>query len=349
MEIHNSFKAMIMDGMPKDMTPPVLPKAPVHQHTYKENMCRVLEHQKPYWIPVASENNLMIPDVVLERPAMNKGGKDWFGVEWQYAESVHAPSIKPGFILFEEIEDWEESVQFPDLDSIDWESNAKLVEKEFLPDRNNNFVLFNGCFERLHSMMGFENALCGMLLDPESCRALFDAIADFKIRLIDKLISYYPVDTIVYHDDWGTNDNTFFSLELFEELLYEPTKKIVDYVHSRGKYFTLHCCGRVEKLVPYMIKMGVDSWESAQMDINDLPAIRKRYGNKISMECVMVDPVLMDPCAGEAAVRSKVRELIMPLAKDGPLIITRLNRCAPENMYWVYDEFYKISESVYKD
>ena len=63
----------------------------------------------------------------------------------------------------------------------------------------------------------------------------------------------------------------------------------------------------------------------------------------------MVDPVLMDPCAGEAAVRSKVRELIMPLAKDGPLIITRLNRCAPENMYWVYDEFYKISESVYKD
>ena len=214
METHNSFRAMIMDSMAAAPPTPELPEEPARSHTYKENMFRLMRHEKPYWIPVASENNLVIPDVVLERPALNRGGKDWFGVEWQYVENIHAPSIAPGFVLFEEAEEWRTALKFPDLDAIDWEKNAELICRELDPDKANAFVLFNGCFERLHSLMGFENALCAMLTDPEEISDLFHAIADFKIKLIDRLITYYPVDTIVYHDDWGTNDNTFFSFVL---------------------------------------------------------------------------------------------------------------------------------------
>lgn len=349
METHNSFRAMIMDSMAAAPPPPELPEEPARSHTYKENMFRLMRHEKPYWIPVASENNLVIPDVVLERPALNRGGKDWFGVEWQYVENIHAPSIAPGFVLFEEAEEWRTALKFPDLDAIDWEKNAELICRELDPDKANAFVLFNGCFERLHSLMGFENALCAMLTDPEEISDLFHAIADFKIKLIDRLITYYPVDTIVYHDDWGTNDNTFFSDEMYEELLFEPTKKIVDFVHSKGKFFTLHCCGRVEKLIPHMLKLNIDSWESAQMKINDLPAIRQMVGNRLCMETIIMNDTLMDPSAGEERVRAAVKETLEILASTGSLILTRLNQCAPENMYWVYDEFYKISNSIYAD
>lgn len=349
MDTHNSFLAMIMDGMASAPPMPELPKEPKHEHTYRENMFRLMSHEKPYWIPVAFENNVIIPDVVLERPALNKGGKDWFGVEWQYVENIHAPSTVPGFTLFEEADEWREAVQFPDLEKIDWEGNSKLLCKELNPDKANAFVLFNGCFERLHSLMGFENALCAMITDSDEIADLFNAIADFKIALIDKLITYYPVDTIVYHDDWGTNNNTFFSNDTFEELLFEPTKRIVDFVHSKGKFFTLHCCGRVEKLIPYMLKLGVDSWESAQMNINNLPAIREQVGNRLSMETIIMNDTLMDPNAGEEKVRAAVRNILETLAGTGPLIITRLNQCAYENMYWVYDEFYKISNSIYAE
>lgn len=349
MDTHNSFRAMILDGMEAAPPRPELPKEPVRRHTCKENMFRLMRHEKPYWIPAAFENNVVIPDVVLERPAMNKGGKDWFGVEWKYVENIHAPCTAPGFVMFEEAEEWRSVLKFPDLDAIDWERNAELLSRELDPDKANSFVLFNGCFERLHSLMGFENALCAMLTEPEEISDLINAIADFKIRLIDKLITYYPVDTIVYHDDWGTNDNTFFSVDMYEELLFEPTKRIVDFVHSKGKFFTLHCCGRVEKLVPYMLKLNIDSWESAQMNINNLPEVRQQVGNRLGMEVVIMNETLMDPDAGEEAVRAVIRNVLESLGGTGPLIITRLDLCAPENMYWVYDEFYKISASIYAE
>ena len=348
METHNSFFAMIMDGMKNAPLMPELPKPPVREHTPQENMNLLLQHKKPYYVPIGADNNLVIPDVVLERPALNKGGRDWFGVEWEYVPGINAPSIKPGFVLFEEIEDWEETLKFPDLDAIDWEKNAKLLAPELKPGKNNSFVLFNGCFERIHSLMGFENALVAMATEPEETLRLFQALADYKIALIDKLVQYYPVDTIVYHDDWGAQKSTFFSVPMFKELLYEPTRRIVEHVHSLGKNFTMHCCGRVETLVPYMLEMGVDSWESAQMDINDLPALRKQYGSKLSMEVVPKMPALMNPSATEEEVRSAMRDFIVTLAKDGPMIITRL-ACCPATAYWVYDEYYKVADSIYKD
>lgn len=305
-----------------------------------------MEHRKPRWIPFASDYNMLIPDVVLERPAYNKGGTDWFGVEWEYAQSIHAPCPKPGFVLFDDLCDWEKYVRFPDLEAIDWAGNAALLAPTLNPDKMNAVMLFNGIFERLHSMMGFENALVGMLTEPAAAKDYFNAMADFKIRLLDKLITHYGFEVVVYHDDWGSNRATLFSTDMYEELIYEPTKRICAYAHSRGCFFTQHCCGSVQSMVPYMVEMGTDAWESAQMNINDLPAIKAQFGDKLVMETMLVDPAINNPKAGETAVREAVRRLVTPLAQEGGLAVTRLAG-APENLYWMHDEFYKLAEELY--
>ncbi|MCI8538184.1 MAG: hypothetical protein HFF18_05910 [Oscillospiraceae bacterium] len=340
-EIRDNWISMIMDGAPGQ--PPELPPAPKRPVTFKENSLLFYQRQTPRWIPLANECNIIIPEVVCERPARNQGGKDWFGVDWTYMELVHAPSVTPGFSLFEDIGDWREAVRFPDLDAIDWEGSAKQTQAYIDPNRMTACVLFNGCFERLQSMMGFENAACAMASEPEETLELINAIADFKIRLIDKLLTYYPIDRIIYHDDWGMQTSTFFSEKMFLELFYEPTKRIVDYTHSRGALFTMHSCGKVERFVPHMVTMDVDSWESAQMDINDLPGLKQAHGKKLNIETILVNPVLSDPDAADEEVRRFVRETIQALGKGGGLCFMYLSRCHPKHLWSIYDEYYKIS------
>lgn len=348
METHNSFLAMMMDGMKNAPKGPAVPEAPDRHGKYKENMYKVWKHVKPDWLPMGADLNLVIPDTVLERPALNKGGKDWLGVEWEFVPAVGAPSVKPGVYLFEDIEEWEDKLIFPDLNLIDWKTSAEDIKKELNPEKPNEFVLFNGGFERMHSLMGFENALCALLTDPDSCKEYFNRIADFKIEVIDRLIDNYDVDTICYHDDWGHKTNTFFSEEVFKNIIMEPTARIVDHVHSRGKNFTLHCCGKNESLVPYMVEMGVDSWESAQMDINDLPGIRSRIKDSMGIEFIPKDPCFMNPDTPKEVLRSTLRNIIMAVAADGPTIITHMNAAHPDNKPILFDEFYKISDEIYK-
>ena len=343
-QIHDNWLATMP---PAEKRPRIeLPAVPPRPGTPRENFDRFYRGEKPLWLPMASECNTIIPEVVCERPALNQGGKDWFGVEWTFSESVGTPSVTPGFQLFSDIEDWRDCVVFPDLDAIDWEAAAEVSRQYIRPDRRTAAVLFNGCFERLHSLMGFEDALCALVTDPEEVLELVNAIADHKIRLIDKLLTYFPIDRIIYHDDWGTQRAPFFSNEMFLQLFYEPTKRIVDYTHSRGALFTMHSCGCVEPLVPYMMEMGVDSWDSAQMMLNDLPALKKRFGNKLKLECRMDHPALDDPDASEEAVRACVRDIICTLGAEGGLCFSRF-ACHPAHAWTVQDEAYNVSKELY--
>lgn len=344
-ELFDSWLAMMPPAA--RFAAPKLPPEPPRPISKRENSRLFYEHKQPLWMPQSVDCRMTIPSVVCERPALNRGGKDWFGVDWTFVESINAPCETPGFKLFDDVTEWKKYVQFPDLEAIDWEKSAESINPTFDKECQIACVLFEGIFERLVSMMGFEDALVSLLIEPESCLELFNALADFKIALIDKLLTWYPLDRIVYHDDWGMQQNTFFSTETFELLLLEPTRRIVEYTHSRGAYFTLHCCGKVESLVPYMVDMGVDSWESAQMAINDLPAIKKKYGDRIGIETIFVNPVITEPSSSVDEVRDFVARTCRELGDGGGLSIMRLNNCAENHLWTVYSEFYRVSQELY--
>jgi hypothetical protein len=59
-------------------------------------------------------------------------------------------------------------------------------------------------------MGGYTDAMLAMAVEPEAVKAYFDRYADFMIELTDILCALYPADMITYHDDWGTERDTFF-------------------------------------------------------------------------------------------------------------------------------------------
>lgn len=298
------LKALAGD-YPRDITP-------------RENMKLFLEHKVPQWVPILLlDSNIMMPNAVRERPPFNAGGYDWFGVHWTFDPGTNAPMVTPGVPpILTDITQWKKQVVFPDLENILWERDASNAELLVDQNRLRTCVLMNGCFERLHSLMGFVNALYALVDEPEACYEFFGAVADHKIRLIDKLHRYYRVESIFYHDDWGTQQNMFFSVELWQALIKPHLRRILSACKDRGIYANVHSCGHIDKVVPDMVELGVDCWDSAQT-MNDLAGIKSRFGNRLCLSGATDNAILGDESRSEEEIRSYVRSQIDVLGKGG--------------------------------
>lgn len=254
--------------------------------TAKENLKNLYLHRQIDHMPAPGEGEQGIypTNGFLERPANNQGGLDWFGCAWEYSEVSGAPAPDVGQHLLEDICDWREVVKFPDLDAWDWEKAIQIDHVNELDRENHliNVIVCNGLFERLHVLMGFEGALCALMTDTEEVEAFFDAMTDYKIRLIHKLHIWYRPDVITYHDDWGTQRALFMAPALWRQLIKPRMKKIVDFTHSCGIGFIQHSCGKLDDIIPDICEIGVDTLQC--MDINDIQAALKKTGGKMSIQ-----------------------------------------------------------------
>ena len=139
--------------------------------TAKENLYRYYHHQTFEVMPLFGEGEHSFYPVngFLERPPMNGGGKDWFGCEWIYSELAGAPAPSMEHYVLDDICNWREKVIFPDLDAWDWKK-AMEEDQVAAADREHqvvNLVICTGIFERLHTLMGFEESLMAMITDPD--------------------------------------------------------------------------------------------------------------------------------------------------------------------------------------
>ena len=272
--------------------------------TPRENITLVYQHKPSYWIPCLWTDCWTIqPNMECERYIGHEKGEDGFGVEWTYVPETKAPMPTPNKILFDDIADWKKYVKIPDLDAIDWKKQAEddlrtdmlatlaKGERVFLPDgqtvadenKMGCALIINGMFERMHSMMGMENAMCALYEDPESCYEFFGAIADYKIKLFRKIKEYYPgIQVINAHDDYGFKDRMIMSVEKWRDVLKPHLKRMVDACHELGLFYQHHSCGYIEPLIPEFVEIGIDALDALQAGNTNLRAIKDEYQDRFT-------------------------------------------------------------------
>lgn len=236
------------------------------------------------------------------------GGKDMFGIEWEYIPAAGGSMVRPGKPFLEDANEWKEKVVWPDVDSWDWEGSAKANNGIYLKDDKFNVCWFlNGWYERLISFMDFEGAILALVDEDQkdAVKEFFDKLSDLYIKIFDKFCTYFPqIDAFCIHDDWGSQKECFFATAVAEEMIVPYMKRVTDYLHSRGKFCDLHSCGQLFKMVPNMIKAGWDSWSGQAM--NDTQKIYELYGDKILLGVI---PDLYDVAnTTEEEQRAKARE-----------------------------------------
>ena len=293
--------------------------------TERENALKVFRHEIPDWLPCYTKctHYMMTAYTDIEKPQMFEG-YDWFGCHWLPVEAtanLTHPDIfqKP---ILEDISEWEEQVKFPDIETaVDWELVGRQMNEQcdqFAEDRLMVVMLEHGCFERLTLLMGFENALCAPYDDPEALQGYCNALVDFKIRLMDKMLEVCPrIDAFDWHDDLGSQNSTLMGLDTWKENFYPATRRAADYVHSRGKLFIYHSCGKVDQLFSGIVELEPDGVNVIQAT-NDQPYIKKNFGHKTALICGLDNQNYVDvPHVDEQALRGEVDRTIDIFAPGG--------------------------------
>ncbi len=297
---------------------------------------QALLKKKPYWMLNGMYQTLFSPKLNPDNIARGQvfeaemidmkdfGGKDMFGIEWEYIEQVGGSMVRPGKPFITDANEIKEKVEWPDPDKWDWEGSAKANNGTYLKPENCNVIWFlNGWYERLISFMDFENAIMALYDEDQqdAVHAFFDKLTDLYIKIFEKYITFYPdVDGFCIHDDWGSQKETFFSPALAEEMIVPYMRRLTDFIHSKGKFCELHSCGQNIKQVPNYIKAGWDIWQGQPM--NDMKKIYELYGDKI---IVGANPEQFPLDASEEIQRQAARDFVDTYMQPGKSAILSYN------------------------
>ena len=289
--------------------------------TPRENFKRFFRNEEYEWLPSNEDQRLFVPAVIPSNvargmvrqqnpyPVEQYGGKDYFGVEWVYdAPNSGSMEVRPLLDDLEDLEEWEEKIVFPDLDSYDWAGCAAENAEYLDTDKLISTTIFSGFFERLISFIGFEDAAIALIDEDykEYVHALFDKLADFYIDLIARMNKHFGVEYFDFHDDWGTQRATIFSVKTYEEMIMPYIKKVADGAHAMGILMEQHSCGLIEDFIPGLIETGVDTWRGQA--INDKKKLVEEYGDQF---CFGVE---LRPRPG--ATNEEVREMAEKMKAD---------------------------------
>jgi uroporphyrinogen decarboxylase len=245
---------------------------------------------------------------------------DWFGVHWTPVPAMGQMVTETGDHIIKDLENWRNEAVIPyrELENYDWAAGAGQQMAAW--DRDNQMsavVVLSGLFERLHSLMGFEEALMAFYLNPEEMRSFYEELSEYKILCLRKIKEYYKPDIVIYHDDWGTQLNTFFDPEQWRQYIKPYTKKIIDECHRLGMYFEMHSCGHIFPLLGDLVEMGIDSIQTLQYPQNDIKAVKELYGDRLVTRGGYDGQKILVTGVSDDEIRKTVRYSIETLAPGG--------------------------------
>lgn len=251
--------------------------------TERENALLVYHHKKPEWTPVYMESTFVTgfwsnnECGLRGEKVSDTVAKDVFGVEWELSHG--SPMPVNGKYILNDITDWRD-ISFPEPKSWDWKGMSEFELKDYDGTKLLTYFCEQGCFDRLTQLMGFENALVALLLEPEECSAFFARMADYKMEVIECVAKYYHPDVFCYTDDLAKADSLFMSPETYREIIKPHHTKIIQAIIDNGMIPEQHTCGKWDAIADDYVEMGIESVFPSQAS-NDLVGIQKKYGDRL--------------------------------------------------------------------
>jgi len=294
----------------------------------RENALLTLKGQKTDFVSCYYDScQIMLCSAIRELPPPGVvAGEDGYGVHQTATASGgggYTPTPGHGPVITD-LESWREQIVLPDPEAIDWEARAKQDALIKPCDRENflqDILYVKGPFERLHFLLGFEEALIQIMEEPELVNDLLTAITDNKIKHIHKIAKYYKPDIITSHDDFAFHSGLFFPIEIFRELFKPHLKRLVDAVHAEGLLYKQHCCGKMDALAEDLLDIGIDALDPVQ-PINDIPRIQEIFKGRVGLVGGLDVQSVVDPVhVPEEDIRAEVRRCIDSYCCDGSFML----------------------------
>ena len=202
-----------------------------------------------------------------------------------------------------------------------------------------------GFFENYNETFSIEGQLMYLAMYPDELAELYRRQADWTIQFADRCIDI-GADMIHISDDWGMQTDMMFNPKLWWELIYPNLKRVVDHVHARGCFASLHSDGCISRVVDGIVELGLDlvhPWqESAGMDYG---VYLDKYSDKFAILggiCIQTKLGIVSRPELEEEIRR-----IFGLLKGKRWICCTThfvqNHCSIEDLTFAYDLIYQLA------
>ncbi len=164
-----------------------------------------------------------------------------------------------------------------------WEAAARQAIAENAGRRFLVCGIGFGVFERAWTLRGFDNVLADSALDPAFYQSLVEAITDHQLALLEPILRL-PIDGIMFSDDWGYQKGVILGPARWRRLIKPCYRRLYERVHAAGKFTLNHCCGSIASILPDLIEVGLDVYESVQPEAenNNPYELKRRFGRDIT-------------------------------------------------------------------
>jgi uroporphyrinogen-III decarboxylase len=241
-----------------------------------------------------------------------KTTKDVWGTEIAWPEDQHAamPHVTNENKVLKDVTKWRE-LTIPDLvgagsDTALWEPARKAAADVNREEKLVMGFMGTGVFEQLHFLMGFEDTLANLLMEPEAMEELIEVIGNYRFQYMKLLVDNLKPDIILSHDDWGSKKSMFMSPDIWREMIKPQYVKIYGYAKDHGVLIMHHADSFLEPIVEDMVEIGIDIWQGV-LPQNDIVKLQKQLQGRMTL-MGGIDAAIVDwPNTPEEVIRTEVR------------------------------------------
>ncbi len=186
---------------------------------------------------------------------------------------------------------------------------------------------WNPLFCRALDLFGMEEAMVHMALDPALFEAVIERVYEYLReycgRLIEACGDSMPI--LCLADDFATQRGLMVSPDQWRRFLKPRYAGLFEIGKRSGKLIWFHSCGDITSVLPDLIEIGVDVWETVQLHALPMTAaeLKREYGRDICFFGGVNTQHL--PFATPDEVRDEVRRCIEVLGEGGGYI------CGPDH------------------
>lgn len=171
--------------------------------------------------------------------------------------------------------------------------------------------IFMLLFERMHTLHGFENTLMDLYLERERIERLADRIVEFDLGIIENIARRYPgqIHGLSFTDDWGTQQNAFISLNLWNDFFRPRYQRLFEAIHAAGWHVWMHSCGKVNSLLEGFIEIGLNVVNLQQPRALGIEEIGRQFRGRLCFES-LCDIQQTLPFKGAAEISAEAHLLL---------------------------------------
>ena len=212
---------------------------------------------------------------------------------------------------------------FPDLDAVftpAWEEDVRRA----IDEQQDHFLVVCsglGLFERSWALRGFADALMDTVDHPDFYDELIERLTDHQLDIVERLLEL-PVDGILFSDDWGYQQGVLIGAGRWRKFFKRRLARLYQRVHAAGKCVLTHCCGGIEEILPDLIEIGLDVYQSVQPEPrnNDPYGLKRKYGDQIAFWGGLGSQSTI-PFGTPDQIRAEVARLCREMGRGGGYIL----------------------------